>query len=618
MYANPSTKLNKYQIKAVQNSAKACLVNALVGSGKTTVLTAKIGYLISNSNIPLDKIAVLTFSNKAAREMITRLEADIANMSYIGTIHSVALKILRESKVIEELGFTNDFTVITPEEEIEIAADIISTNGLGIKYTSKLAKRIEQARRGKTRYGIMKDEDDILKLIAMIDTEKKLQNKLTFDDLLHYATQLLQKECMDFRWILIDEFQDVNSAQYAFIKTLMGEDTKIFAVGDENQEIYNFNGSGNIFAKYRKDFNPEELSLAENYRSTGNILKVAEPFKTSNGTLITSNSEGSKVVIKRHSNSIQEATYLVDRIRVLVENGMQYKDIAIFYRKLDQSNVLEDTFARFGIPFKVSAKRTLKDIPVLEWLMRLLKVCVNPSDTTNAIALLSNEIYGDLTMAGARKAVNTYCSDPKQSELLYKAMTFKEWSDSKSVKNLSSYFGLEYNLCPTAASYQEDLKITAIFLKKLEDYIVNKGLSLFDGIREFICSTALDGANILDEKVSPDENSVSLMTLHASKGLGFKQVFIIGVNDGLIPLRNNFKSDEIAEERRVFYVGITRAKENLELSYYVAPPERTVKPGKGWYLQQIPSDCIEEPDGCANSFDMRSFVRKLRRGSFVD
>lgn len=442
-------ELNEYQKAAVLDESPVCLVRANVGSGKTTVLIEKIRYFHEKKGVPLERMTILTFTNKAADEIGQRLQESGNN---IGTFHSVAFHLLQEELPLEELGYAKEFEVCLPEEELQLAEQLIAEQKLKIKYKNRLQKRLEEFyAKGKTK----NYKDDFLKLAELLTKEKKRQNKMSYEDLLK-NTVLLLKRHPEFKrpaWIIIDEIQDCDERQLEMIQELKGPETRIFAVGDPNQVIYSWRGSVfNIFYRLKALYQAKELSLPVNYRSSGTILKAAARFQETGMALEGTREQGEKITIRNHYDPFQEALYLADKIKGMHAKGVPYEEIAIFYRLQSQSETLKKVFEEEKVSCWVSQKE--------------------------------------------------------------------------------------------------------------------------------------DG----QENTEKLENAVNLMTLHASKGLEFSHVFIIGVNNGLIPL-NPKKEAEEEEERRLFYVGLTRAKESLELSYYTSPGPR-VLPGPGRYLSYFPESLV--------------------------
>ena len=441
-------ELNEYQKAAVLDESSVCLVRANVGSGKTTVLIEKIRYFHEKKGVPLERMTILTFTNKAADEIGQRLQESGNN---IGTFHSVAFHLLQEELPLEELGYAKEFEVCLPEEELQLAEQLIAEQKLKIKYKNRLQKRLEEFyAKGKT-----KDyKDDFLKLAELLTKEKKRQNKMSYEDLLK-NTVLLLKRHPEFKrpaWIIIDEIQDCDERQLEMIQELKGPETRIFAVGDPNQVIYSWRGSVfNIFYRLKALYQAKEL-FTRQLSFFRTILKAAARFQETGMALEGTREQGEKITIRNHYDPFQEALYLADKIKGMHAKGVPYEEIAIFYRLQSQSETLKKVFEEEKVSCWVSQKE--------------------------------------------------------------------------------------------------------------------------------------DG----QENTEKLENAVNLMTLHASKGLEFSHVFIIGVNNGLIPL-NPKKEAEEEEERRLFYVGLTRAKESLELSYYTSPGPR-VLPGPGRYLSYFPESLV--------------------------
>lgn len=647
--------LNEYQKAAVLDESPACVVNANVGSGKTTVLIEKILYLHLERQVPLEQMIVLTFTNKAADEITGRLLRRESCLSQeqvqgFGTFHSVALRLLKNRLPVEDAGWTKEFTVMDPDEETDLALDIIAEHGLKVKYRNRLKKRLEQERQaylsGKTesRY-----KDDLFRLYPLLEREKRRQNKMSFADLLEVCTGLLraekkaETEVWQPAWIIVDEVQDSDLLQLDFLAALRDYgDAKLFAVGDPNQVIYSWRGTGeNMFFLLKHRFGAKELSLPVNYRSSASILEAANRFLQFGSGIQGSRKDMSRITVKNHYDPFQEAEYLAERIRALHEEGKSYSEIAVFYRLQRQSETLMKVFERQGIPFELSVKKTIKEIPVLNWIVKVLRFSVNPLDDQMAVQVLTDKQYGE--KCTKKKAEHIIMGDtvPQaagaagEAEMLYSRMKrFTEDFSGASAADLFEYFGLREALHPTSAGYEEDERLVLEFLEKMcvscsrggageIRNVSQKGASetgaakipkdsrkdgvevcFADAVREFINSSALYGMQADAGEKTGDEESrerreapdrVKLMTLHASKGLEFDTVFIIGVNQGLIPLQcRSFEQEE--EERRLFFVGITRAKNSLELSWYTNPGEPGVLGEPGRYLRMIPERVLERGD----------------------
>ncbi len=514
-------RLNPYQREAVLDESPACLVNANVGSGKTTVLIEKVRYLHEEKKVPYEKMAVLTFTNKAADEIAERLSRREEALTEeelwgFGTFHSVALRILRkflpgvenkEANVTEPANCTRNFTVIDPDEEMEMLLSLAKEHGYKIKYQNRLKKRMEQDYEaflgGKTKG---KYKDDLFQVFPLLDKWKRQENKMSFADLLREGTRIAKEHVADLRlqWIIVDEVQDSDEKQLEFLEALKGSGTRFFAVGDPNQVIYSWRGTGpNMFFLIKYKFGVKELTLPINYRSTKVILKAANRFLQFGGRIVgdeeSSSGDGDKILVKNHYDPFQEAEYLAERIRSLREQGYVYEQIAIFYRVQKQAEILEKVFERTGIPyvFQVQHKDDDELVPEKPYMIR----------------------EADLT---------------------------EETDAQKDTGNLQT-----------------------------------------------------------------EPAGVHLMTLHASKGLEFDYVFIIGMNQGLIPLRCKSMEQE-EEERRLFFVGLTRARRNLELSYYTNPTIPGALEAPSNYLKMLPEELLiwnEKPGSDAR----RANLQKLRR-----
>lgn len=609
-YTQQLQRLNEYQKAAVFDESNACLVNANVGSGKTTVLITKVMYLHYEKQIPYEQMVVLTFTNKAEDEIKERLyalEPEITEEQLwgFGTFHSVCLTMLKKMLPVENLGYTKEFMVMDPDEELGMAEQLILTYQLKIKYKNRLKKRLEQK---NSKY-----QDDIEKLKALLKEEKRRQDKMTFDELLENTCNLVkmsEQKMDDISWIIVDEVQDSDEKQLELIDCLKKPQTCFFAVGDPNQVIYSWRGSAfHIFYQLKTKYQATELTLPVNYRSSSEILAVARCFMQQGDTLQGGRENGDKIQIRNMYDPFQEADYLAGRIRELHASGLPYREIAVFYRLQNQSEIFEHVFEKEGIPFEVSLKKTVKDIPVLDWLIRVLRFSVNPKDKSSGIAALADKKYGDgMSVKEAEKTINILSETRKTQTEILKSENAKSGSDicekmlefskvyaSKQValpEDLWSYFSLENHLHPTTASYVEDRTYVMDFFTRMITYQKEQQKNVVEGFSEFLNMASLYGMNILKKEIHNENDTVKLMTLHASKGLEFSHVFITGVNYGLIPLQTkSFEEEE--EEQRLFFVGITRAKEHLELSYYTSPGQYRAAPGPSRYLRMIPENLIE-------------------------
>lgn len=629
-YTQQLQRLNEYQKAAVFDESSACLVNANVGSGKTAVLITKVMYLHYEKQIPYEQMVVLTFTNKAADEIKERLyalEPEITEEQLwgFGTFHSVCLTMLKKMLPVEKLGYTKEFMVMDPDEELEMAEQLILTYQLKIKYKNRLKKRLEQK---NSKY-----QDDIEKLKALLKEEKQRQDKMTFDELLENTCKLVkmsEQKMNDISWIIVDEVQDSDEKQLELIDCLKKPQTCFFAVGDPNQVIYSWRGSAfHIFYQLKTKYQATELTLPVNYRSSSEILAVARCFMQQGGTLQGGRESGDKIQIRNMYDPFQEADYLADRIRELHASGLPYREIAVFYRLQNQSEIFEHVFEKEGIPFEVSLKKTVKDIPVLDWLIKVLRFSVNPKDKSSGIAALADKRYGlGMSVKEAENTIDSLCEIRKiqietpqsekqkiNSDIRRQMLGFsQEYFNARSTtaEDLWNYFSLEDHLHPTTALYVEDRTYVMDFLERMITYQKEQQKNVVEGFSEFLNMASLYGMNILKKEIHNENDTVKLMTLHASKGLEFSNVFITGVNYGLIPLQTkSFEEEE--EEQRLFFVGITRAKEHLELSYYTSPGQYRAASGPSRYLRMIPGNLIEgqEKDRESSATHLQDLKRQI-------
>ena len=609
-------KLNPHQRQAVLDGGRALLLKANVGSGKTTVLIVKALYEHVRGGVPLRDMVVLTFTNKAADEIRSRMraadpQAGEGDMPWFGTFHSVAMKLLQTRLPVEELGYTPAFSVLDPDELVELANRLITEHRLTIKYRAKLAKRLEACRAGQALYGVMKQADDLGRLCGLIADEKRRQNKMDFDDLLDNVALLLKKGDWSPRWIIIDEFQDCDEAQLALIRAMASEDTRLFAVGDPNQVIYSWRGGGSdVFRRFKQDYQAKELSLPLNYRSSSTILEAARCFLEDHSELSGVRQPGSGILVRSLYSPFLEADYLADKILGLHEAGVPWQEMAVFYRLQRQSGILEDVFSRRKIPFAVSARKTLRDIPVLQWLLRLLNAGVHETDRNSLLSVLTDKAFGEgFTEARAKKVLETGSGSP----LYAKIRGFSAWAaDCTDAQAIYGYFGLDSRLSPTSASFAENNAYVRAFLDRLADYQDDGALDFLHRLADFLNASVLYGTDFVDVSSAPAD-AVRLMTLHACKGLEFRHVFIIGVNDGLIPLRNDSgRAKDMDEEKRLFFVGITRAKDTLELSYYTNPDHPRILPGESCFITMLPPHLLDGGDAAAPATaDLQAYRRMV-------
>ena len=595
--------LNDKQIEAINHKDGPCLVLAGAGSGKTKVLTERIVKLIEDGVSPYNILAI-TFTNKAAKEMRDRVENKIgtsADSIFIGTFHSFGLRILREN--YREIGYTSNITILDGDDTKALIKRIIKDEGLDPKdYDVKhIISRISSSKNdgvSPAEYNrLFLREDD--KVIAIV-YEKYLKllkenNSVDFDDLLLKPVELFKKnsEILEkyqtrFKYILVDEYQDTNSIQYEMCKLLAKKYHNIFVVGDANQSIYSWrNADYKNILNFEKDYKDAKVVLLEeNYRSTNTILKAANSVIKNNTegkklNLWTSSGDGEKIDYIRVEDEIKEANYVVNKIKDLVSLGYKYNDFAVLYRTNAQSRIIEQACTSNSIPYNVIGSYKYLDRKEVKDLVAYLNIIYNPSDSVSLERVINTPKrgIGSKTIESIREKardnnISMFEAIDSGKELEWKKVILELIEDAKE---LSLVDLIEDVLVKTGLrmEYENDKSVESERrLEVLEEF---KSLAVnFEDNGIFDLETFLENIMLVSDTGQYVENDdqVTLMTLHSAKGLEFKVVFIIGMEEGIFPHNRSFESEsELEEERRLCYVGITRAKTKL---YLLSARQRTI------------------------------------------
>lgn len=634
--------LNDKQIEAVKAVNGPVLIIAGPGSGKTKALTHRIAYMIASGIMP-ENILAVTFTNKASSEikervgkLLGRLSASqrIGNVG-MGTFHSICAKILRQEA--RHLGYTKNYSIYDEEDQLSTVKKAMEQLDISNKKFNPYAilSRIS------TLKSELVEPDDfepkanhfydriVHKIYAVYQQELKDANAMDFDDLIILAVKLfkknpdiLKKYQIKFQYILVDEYQDVNVAQYVLVKLLSQKHKNLFVIGDTDQSIYAFrNADFRNMLNFEKDF-PEAkiIKLEQNYRSTKTILAAAQGIINNNleryvKDVWTENSHGEKVYLKETSSEINEGEFVIEKIKQGMEHGLSFKDFTVLYRTHAQSRALEEVFLKNGFPYKIVGglkfyeRREIKDI------LAYLRLLANPNDFASMARIhnvptrgIGKTSYLKFTEYVKRNSVNLIksCLEAKNIQGLQPKIAFAFYELGKTMSEL----GKDIN----------DFKLTSLIkklIKKIgyEEYIqdgTEEGEYRWENIKELFTVTkkydhletieALNSflqevALIQDaDKLETDKNVVHMMTLHAAKGLEFPVVFLIGMEEGIFPhSRSMFSQQELEEERRLCYVGMTRAQQRLYLtmarqrmifgSTQMNPPSR--------FIYEIPKDLIE-------------------------
>ncbi|WP_064580005.1 ATP-dependent helicase [Streptobacillus moniliformis] len=599
--------LNTEQRQAAKLVEGQTLILAGAGSGKTRTLTFKIAYMIKEKNINPRNILALTFTNKAAKEMKERVETLVGdnNDILISTFHSFAVRLLRTYS--ERIGYTNNFNIYDNNDQKSIIKKILKSQGLDKKYKeSQIISKISRLKELGLNYTNLGQELDMnlpfnreFKEIFREYQEKlEKSNAMDFSDLLVNAKALLDDEyVLDkiqniYIYILIDEYQDTNEIQYQIVKKIAKKYKNICVVGDEDQSIYAFRGANirNIL-NFEKDYpNANTIKLEQNYRSTQTILDAANSVirnnKSSKGKKLWSdNNKGEKIGIYTAINVEDEATFISDKINELkIRKDKKYKDFTILYRTNAQSRAIEESLIQNKIPYKIYGGLRFFDRKEIKDLISYLLLINNPKDDLSFERVIN---FPKRSIGPKTIEVLTHIATKNQTSLFDAILQVENEISSSAIKKLLSFRDLinKYIIA------KEDMTTSEILKDLMDDIDYNSALDSYDNkenrienIQELINSIAtieeetgflslpeyLENValNSPSDNLVEEENFVKLMTIHASKGLEFNTVFLVGVEEGLFPNEDsNFMEDELEEERRIFYVAITRAEEELYITH---------------------------------------------------
>lgn len=610
--------LNKEQIEAVKTIDGPVLVMAGAGSGKTKVLTTRIAYLIEEG-IPSYNILAITFTNKAAAEMRDRVSNLIGDVSsFIGTFHSLGVRIIRENHDI--LGLPNNFTIIDSDDTNTIIKKLLKEMNLDSKQYSPsyVRNRISFIKNQMLTDGELDRLFNTPMDKVVVEVYHRYNNKLKtsasvdFDDLLLLPVNLFKerKDILEhyqdkYRYILIDEYQDTNPVQYKLSVMLSNKYKNIFVVGDMNQSIYAFRQADfrNI-SNFEKDFKGAKvIKLEHNYRSTNNILSAANEVIKHNTErkdlkLFSDNGDGVKIKYMRAYDEKHEIALAIDEIKHLLSEGYKNEDIAILYRTNAQSRAIEDVFLAKGIPYKVFGSYYFYNRKEIKDLISYLRLIYNPHDEISLRRVINTPKrgIGESAIAAIEeraKQQNISMFDALETR---KELEFKEIIEDLIKRSESLSLTELIDEVLERSGMKKELESS----KALEDEIRLENLMEVKSITASF-EERTGSANLGDflEEVSliadisnhtEDGDVVTLMTLHSAKGLEFPVVFLVGMEEGLFPHNMSLMENNLEEERRLCYVGITRAKERL----YLTNAKRRMLYGKD--NMNMPSRFISEID----------------------
>ena len=628
------------QYKAVTHTEGPLLVLAGAGSGKTRVITYRIAYLCGEIGISPWNILAITFTNKAAAEMRERIEniaGETANDMWIRTFHSACVRILRRD--IDKIGYDRGFTIYDSDDQKRLIKDCVKALNLDekiftpsscISYISSAKDEFIDPDEFIATYKTnlkMKHVGDVYKLYA---EKLRRANAVDFDDLIVLTVKLFET-CPDvlsyyqnkFRYIHIDEYQDTNNAQYRLVSLLALKYGNLCVVGDDDQSIYKFRGANidNIL-NFEKTFpKAEVIRLEQNYRSTANILNAANGvIKNNRGrkgkTLWTDAGDGEKIIKYYALNERDEAQFIAEEMLKLNESGIKFSDIAVLYRMNAQARTVEEKLIREAVPYRIIAGHRFYDSKEIRDITAYLRVLNNPTDNIS-LARIINEPKRKIGKTTVERAMELA---EENGQSLYEFFRDSSALLSKAAKTAVDGF---VNTMESLRNKMDGLPVSEFVTEVLDktgyaaQFEVNpddmEARGRLENLREFVSVAVnyeqengeasladfLDNISLVSDidNYDEDQDTVSLMTLHSAKGLEFPVVFLCGMEEGVFPGRNAmFEADEIEEERRLCYVGITRAREKLYLTY---ARERMMfgmttanRPSR--FLEEIPEELIEE------------------------
>ena len=674
--------LNEAQKKAVLKIDGPSMVIAGAGSGKTRVLTYKIVHLIKNGIDPFEILA-LTFTNKAAREMKFRISSMIGDGEskniWMGTFHSIFAKILRFEA--HKIGFTSDFTIYDIQDSERLISSIIKEMNLDKdSYRSKtIRNRISSLKNSFISVNAYFSNSDLTESdnlsrrpktgeIYKEYTDRLIKsNSMDFDDLLLKTNELLNnfpevlaKYQEKFKYILVDEYQDTNNSQYLIVKSLADKYQNICVVGDDAQSIYSFRGANiNNIINFRKDYDDVEVyRLEQNYRSTKYIVNAANSVIDNNKNKIhkevwTDNEFGNKIQITSNPSDIAEARLISQKILSLIKLENNYQDFVILYRTNAQSRVIEDSLRNSSIPYKIYGGVSFYNRKEIKDVLAYLRLLVNDNDeeslkriinypprgigqvTINKIIVGSknNNLSIYETIRSAKK-INLGLSNSaitKLENFIDQIEAFKIQNGKLSAFDIADLVIRETKIIDELRKDESPESIVRVeniqeLLNGIRDFIEDQKeiADSKNNLSEFLSTVSLATDFDLDLNLSQD--FVSLMSLHSSKGLEFKNVFIVGLEEDLFPSALSYNSrEDLEEERRLFYVGITRAKKNLYISYANSRYRwgKLISCEESRFIEEIDNDFIDFIDN--NDFEILQnkqkptpFIKQkiLRNGNF--
>ena len=651
--------LNNKQYEAVVNTEGPCLVIAGAGSGKTKVLTHKIAYLINEKNAKPWDILAITFTNKAANEMKQRIADLIGEQAkdiWMGTFHSICVRILR--RFIDRIGFESSFIIFDSSDQKTLVKGCLKDLSIDEKLfneksvlseISNAKNEMLEPEQYKARATGDYRKEKIATVYELYQKRLKENNAIDFDDIINYTIKILMENqdileyyANKFKYVLVDEYQDTNKSQFTLVTLFASKNGNITVVGDNDQGIYSFRGAdiSNIL-NFERDFpGTKIIKLEQNYRSTGNILKAANAVIKNNEVkykkeLWTQNEDGNLPKVYQADNEYDEGAYIVEQIEQLKrEEYYKYSDFAILYRMNTQSRAIEDILRRENIPYKIVGGLKFYERKEIKDTIAYLRLIQNNNDNLSLKRIINEPKRGIGKTSLDKIEQIAIESEQSMYEIIKNSDQYglnRVYLNSRDFINIIEELKQQKEKLSISELIKMTLKKTG-YTKALEAEKTIEAENRIANLEEFLTvaiefeeefaenslSDFLEGITLssdLDNIDEEEEETVTLMTLHSAKGLEFPVVFLIGMEEGIFPGRQSMmEPQELEEERRLCYVGITRAKENLFLT---CSKQRTIFGSTSYnpvsrFLEEIPQELLE---GYEQSFGTKTNKEEMFKNS---
>ena len=643
--------LNQAQKKAVEHYKGPELVLAGAGSGKTRVLTRRIGYLINHYDVSPYNILAVTFTNKAANEMKERVKDMVGGVNrslWVSTFHSFCVRILRREA--EKLGYNKNFVIFDSIDQRKLVKEVLKSKNLDPKKTkprsvlNKISSAKNELKTPEQMSSLSGSFFDKTAADIYEEYQKRLKenNAMDFDDLIQQAVRLFEEFPMvlehyqeRFKYVLVDEYQDVNHAQYQLVNLLAERYRNVCVVGDPDQGIYGFRGADirNIL-NFEDDYpDVKTIRLEQNYRSKGNILKAAQAVIKNNSSrkekeLWTDQGEGPKLELYEAKDEKEEADFICRTAKELTEKEvLTFDDLAVLYRTNSQSRAFEDMLMKYGIPYQIVGGVRFYERMEIKDIMAYLRLIYNPADDISFLRIINRPKRGigagtlgkvqdfaeaeglNLYEAALKSKENPALSGTYAKRVLHFTEIIEELRAEQDqialarlTEKLLDKSGYRHNLEEEKTSEAESrLENIEELFSVINEYMKNSENNTLAGFLEEV--TLMADIDSMDE----EQSVLTLMTIHSAKGLEFPVVFLVGMEDGIFPHSNSmFEQQGMEEERRLCYVGMTRAEERLYISraqVRLRFGERKMNP-PSQFIDEIPAELL------AGAEDTRSDMAK--------